>query len=184
MWRMSASTGMRRGELLGLRWRDIDLERGMVCVQRQLIRNGRVMEFCHPKTPAGRRTICLDVATVSELVAHQERQAEVVGTVDGFPGHDLDLVFCRKNGQPKDPDAVSHRFVELVKRLGLPRIRLHDLRHTHATIALQAAINPKVVQERLGHASVNVTLDTYTHVLPPMHRDAASRIAALVDAGS
>lgn len=184
MWRVSASTGMRRGELLGLRWRDFDLEEGMVCIQRQLIRNGRVMEFCHPKTPAGRRTICLDPATVRALVAHRDRQAAAAAAVSDPTGQDLDLAFCRKNGQPKDPDAVSHRFAQLVTRLGLPRIRLHDLRHTHATIALQAAINPKVVQERLGHASVNVTLDTYTHVLPPMHREAASLIAALVDAGS
>jgi len=91
------------------------------------------------------------------------------------------LVFGRPDGRPRDPDTVSHRFRAAAERAGLPRIRLHDLRHTHATLALPAAINPKVVQERLGHASVRVTLDTYTHVLQPMHEEAAARIAALVD---
>ena len=181
MWRLSASTGVRRGELLGLRWRDIDLARGTMCIQRQLIRNGRVVEFCYPKTPAGRRTICLDPETLRILVLHRELRAGCITAVDEPCGGELDLVFPGKNGQPRDPDAVTHRFAQLISRHGLPRIRLHDLRHTHATIALQAAINPKVVQERLGHASVNVTLDTYTHVLPPMHMEAASRIAALVD---
>ncbi|MGB2940304.1 MAG: tyrosine-type recombinase/integrase [Candidatus Dormiibacterota bacterium] len=180
MWRMSASTGLRRGELLGLCWRDIDLEQATVCVQRQLIRNGRQMEFCHPKTPAGRRTICLDPTTISALVAHRDYQIRV-GAAEGPRSDDQALVFCQKNGRPRDPDAVSHRFAEIVRQVGLPRIRLHDLRHTHATIALQAAINPKIVQERLGHASVSVTLNTYTHVLPPMHAEAATRIAELVD---
>lgn len=175
LWRLAASTGMRRGELLGLRWSDIDLEARTVCIHRQLIRNGRLMEFCQPKTPAGRRTVCLDPMTAEVLDRHRRVRATVP---DRF---EQDLVFPRQDGQPRDPDAVSHRFSALVRRLGLPTIRLHDPRHTHATLALQAAINPKVVQERLGHASVKVTLDTYTHVLPPMHEEAATRIAALVD---
>jgi integrase len=177
LWRLAASTGMRRGELLGLRWTDIDLERGLVSVQRQLVRNGNALEFGRPKTAAGRRTLCLDQSTVRILAEHRQRQAESAAARRLTP----DLVFCRANGAPRDPDVVTHQFIQRAVRAGLPRIRLHDLRHTHASIALQAEINPKVVQERLGHASVKVTLDTYTHVLPPMHRAAASRIAALVD---
>jgi integrase len=177
LWRLAANTGMRRGELLGLRWSDLDLDRGQVSVQRQLVRNGDSVEFGHPKTAAGRRTVCIDSATAEVLAAHRRQQSEGRRQSEGF----TQLVFCRADGQPRDPDAVTHQFIERAIRAGLPRIRLHDLRHTHASIALQAEINPKVVQERLGHASVKVTLDTYTHVLPPMHRAAASRIAALVD---
>ena len=180
LWRLAASTGMRRGELLGLRWTDIDLDRGLVSVQRQLVRNGDALEFGHPKTAAGRRTVCLDQTTVRILADHRDRQARIAAARTFV----ADLVFCRANGAPRDPDVVTHQFIERAVRAGLPRIRLHDLRHTHASIALQAEINPKVVQERLGHASVKVTLDTYTHVLPPMHRAAASRIADLVDAST
>lgn len=92
-----------------------------------------------------------------------------------------DLVFCRPDGTGRDPDVVSHQFTNLVSLARLPKIRLHDLRHTHATLALQAGVHPKVVQERLGHASVKVTLDTYSHVMPPMHQEAAARVAAIVD---
>jgi integrase len=91
------------------------------------------------------------------------------------------VVFCRTDGGSRDPDAVSHQFADLVGLARLPKIRLHDLRHTHATLALQAGVHPKVVQERLGHASVKVTLDTYSHVMPPMHQEAAARVAAIVD---
>ena len=181
LWRLAASTGMRRGEVLGLRWHDVDLQRRLVTVRRQLIRDGDALAFGHPKTAAGRRTICVDANTMLALEKHRVRQAALRGNCNLASGRADDLVFCRANGLPRDPDAVSHQFAELIVRAGLPKIRFHDLRHTHATIALQAAINPKVVQERLGHASVYVTLDTYTHVLPPMHEEAASRIALLVD---
>jgi len=177
LWRLAANTGMRRGELLGLCWTDFDLDRGQVSVQRQLVRNGDSVEFGHPKTAAGRHTVCIDRATAEILAAHRRQQIEACPPPRAIP----DLVFCRADGRPRDPDAVTHQFIERAIRAGLPRIRLHDLRHTHASIALQAEINPKVVQERLGHASVKVTLDTYTHVLPPMHRAAAFRIPALVD---
>jgi integrase len=170
---------MRRGEVLGLRWRDLDFRLGRVTVERQLVRNGDHLEFAHPKTAAGHRTICLDAATVAALLEHHRRQR---GVADDDSGDDrLALVFARRDGRPRDPDTVTHQFRVEAERAGMPRIRFHDLRHTHATIALQAAINPKVVQERLGHASVKVTLDTYTHVLPPLHQEAATRIAALVD---
>jgi integrase len=178
LWRLAASTGMRRGELLGLRWRDIDLDRGLVTVQRQLLRNGKEVGFGQPKTAAGRRTVCLDPTTADALGRHRDRQ---VAKTDSTVGS-LDLVFCRRDGRPRDPDAVSHQFADQIRELGLPHIRLHDLRHTHASLALQAGINPKVVQERLGHASVSVTLDTYTHLLAPIQAEAAIRIAALVDA--
>jgi len=150
-----------------------------VTVERQLVRNGDHLEFAHPKTAAGHRTICLDAATIAALLERRRCQA---GLSDGDQeGDGTALVFGRPDGRPRDPDTVTHQFRVEAERAGMPRIRFHDLRHTHATIALQAAINPKVVQERLGRASVKVTLDTYTHVLPPLHQEAAARIAALVD---
>jgi integrase len=180
LWRLAAATGMRRGELIGLMWRDFDLMLGRVTIQRQLIRNGEHLEFAYPKTAAGRRTICLDPRTIATLLEHRRRQSAESGDEE----NKTDVVFARPDGRPRDPDAISHQFRAAAERAGLPRIRLHDLRHTHATLALQAAINPKVVQERLGHASVRVTLDTYTHVLQPMHEEAAIRIAALFDRAS
>jgi integrase len=181
LWRLAAFSGMRRGELLGLRWRDVDLELSVLSVQRQLIRNGPIVAFGEPKTMAGRRTIVLDSATVEALKAHQNQQASVRRVLGDRYLSELDLVFCGRDGGPRDPDAVTHQFVRQVLRVGLPRIRFHDLRHTHASIALHASVHPKVVQERLGHSSVKLTLDTYAHVLPPMHQDAAARIAAIVD---
>jgi integrase len=183
LWRLAAFSGMRRGELLGLRWQDVDFESSMLSVQRQLIRNGPIVAFGEPKTMAGRRTIILDSATVEALRAHQDEQAIVRRALGDRYLADLDLVFCSGNGGPRDPDAVTHQFVRHVRSVGLPRIRFHDLRHTHASIALHASVHPKVVQERLGHSSVKLTLDTYAHVIPPMHRDAAARIASIVDDG-
>jgi integrase len=180
-WRLAATTGMRRGELLGLSWGDIDLDGARLTVRRQLIRIGRRTGFGRPKTEAGRRCISLDPTTVEVLRRHRDRYA-VTRPTDGFsPSAEPDLVFCRPDGNSRDPDVVSHQFADLVRLAGLPKIRLHDLRHTHATLALQAGVHPKVVQERLGHASVKVTLDTYSHVMPPMHQEAAARVAAIVD---
>jgi integrase len=181
LWRLAASTGMRRGELLGLQWSDVDLERGLLSVQRQLVRNGDSLGFGPPKTWAGRRTIYVDGTTLEVLRTHQIQQIrDKLAGGSAYREHS-NLVFCRADGSPHDPDVVSHLFARLVLRTGLRRIRLHDLRHTHASIALQAGVHPKVLQERLGHSNVKVTLDTYAHVMPPMHADAAARIAAIVD---
>ena len=115
------------------------------------------------------------------LRTHQLRQ--IRDKLAGGPAYRQhpNLVLCRPDGSPHDPDVISHQFARLVLHAGLRRIRLHDLRHTHASIALQAGVHPKVLQERLGHSNVKVTLDTYSHVMPPMHADAAARIAAIVD---
>lgn len=183
LWRLAAFSGMRRGELLGLRWRDVDLDAAVLSVQRQLLRNGPAVGFSEPKTRAGRRSISLDFATVEALRSHREGQDGVKLAMGSRYRGEFDLVFGAVDGRPRDPDAVTHQFIRRAVREGLPRIRFHDLRHTHASIALHAAVHPKVVQERLGHASVKLTLDTYAHVLPPMHQVAAAQIAAIVDAG-
>jgi len=181
LWRLAATTGMRRGELRGLCWRDVDLDRERLNIRRQLQGSGRTLSFAPPKTEAGRRCIALDRITVEALRQHKSRHSVTWSTGQAQPLEDGELVFCRADGSGRHPDVVSHEFASLVRLANLPKIRFHDLRHTHATLALQAGVHPKVVQERLGHASVEVTLDTYSHVLPPMHQEAAARVAALID---
>lgn len=176
-WRFLAMTGCRRGEALGLRWRDIDFARGQATILQAIV-GGRATS--EPKSESGRRTIALDVGTLAALRRHREAQ-RLERDVFGDHYSDNDLVFCREDGTPMWPRSLSRAFSRRIAALDLPRIRLHDLRHTHATLALQAGIHPKVVQERLGHASISITLDIYSHATQPMQQDAASQVAALVD---
>ena len=124
--------------------------------------------------------MALDPETVAVLREHHARQLdERLAWGPAFEPHGL--VFCRENGTPIWPRTFSRSFDNHVRDAGLPKIRLHDLRHTHATLALEAGIHPKVVQERLGHATIAITLDTYSHAIPAMQEDAAAKIAALLD---
>jgi integrase len=178
LWHVIAMTGMRRGEALGLRWVDVDLENGRLSVRRALIPIDREV-VSEPKTAKGRRVIALDPATVEVLKAQAARQGDERKDWDeGWV--ESGLVFTAENGEALDPESVSRYFRQAVKKAMLPRIRLHDLRHTHATLALQAGIHPKVVSERLGHATVSITLDTYSHAIPAMQEEAATLIAGLV----
>ena len=170
-------TGMRRGELLGLRWRDADLEASRVSDRADARRQARALE---PKTDKGRRNVALDPATVTALRDHRKSQLEERLAWGTAYEDEHDLVFCREDGSPTWPQSLSRSFERHAKQAGLPAIRFHDLRHTHATLALAAGVHPKVVSERLGHASVAITLDTYSHAIPAMQEDAAVRIAALV----
>jgi integrase len=138
------------------------------------------LDFDDVKTARSRRTIDIDPVTVAALKAHRHRQRELRVLVG--PGWtDNDLVFCAPDGRPWHPDSISTAFARMIARLDVPRIRLHDLRHTHATHLLAAGVNVKLVSERLGHASVAFTLDTYAHVLPGQQAEAAAAAAALVD---
>lgn len=132
-----------------------------------------------PKTDRGRRSVALDPRTVEALRAHRKRQAEEKLAL-GPAYTDQGLVFCSEDGEPIHPDRASKLFAKHVAASKLPRIRLHDLRHTHATLALQAGVHPKVVSERLGHSSIAITLDTYSHAIPAMEADAAAKVAALL----
>ena len=183
LWRLAASTGMRRGEILGLRWRDVDFEAARIQVYQQLARQGDKVGFGAPKTKAGRRNIALagDAITIAALRAQEAAQKPNKLKCGPAYRSALDLVFCRPDGSPLDPDVVTSRFERLVSRARVKRITFHGLRHTHATLALQAGIHPKVVQQRLGHSSVMVTLDRYSHAIPAMEEEAAGRIAAVVD---
>src|SRR5450759_4296252 len=179
LWHTIAMTGMRRGEAIGLRWSDVDLEAGRLSVRRALIPSGREVIVSEPKTIKGRRVIAIDPGTVEVLKAQAARQLDEQNDWDEA-WTDSGLVFTLENGAALDPESVSRYFRLAVKKAMLPTIRLHDLRHTHATLALQAGIHPKVVSERLGHATISITLDTYSHALPAMQAEAAALIAGLV----
>ncbi len=180
LWRLAATTGMRRGELLGLRWEDLRLDAGQLSVRRQLVRGTDGFTYGPPKTEKGRRDVSLDDITAAVLRRHRKQQLEE-RLLMGEAYNDQGLVFARADGSPWDPDSITGTFERLSKRAGLPRIRLHDLRHTHASMALRAGVPAKVVQQRLGHASITITLDTYTHVAPDLDAEAARRVADLVD---
>ena len=179
LWRLAFATGMRRGELLGLRWSDIYLDGASLSVQQTRVRGADGLTYSAPKTTNGRRRIALDTETIATLRAH--RRAQAAERLRAGPiWHDADLVFAREDGSPIDPDVVSQAFDRMTARADLPRIRMHDIRHTHASLLLAAGVHPKVVSERLGHASVTITLDTYSHVLPGLQEDAAARLAAVI----
>jgi integrase len=182
VWRLAATTGMRRGELLGLRWPDLDLDAGRVAIRRSLVMAGSVPAFSDPKTARGRRSVALDRGTVAAIREHRKRQAEE-RLAFGPAYRDGDLVFAQEDGSPIDPDRFTKMFTGHVRAAGLPRIRLHDLRHTHATLALAAGVHPKVVSERLGHATVSLTLDTYSHAIPALEEEAAEKVAEIVFGG-
>lgn len=179
LWLTLATTGLRRGEAIGLTWEALDLDLGSLTVRRSLVDvdGGRPI-WSDPKTNRGRRVIALDSTTLQALrqvLARNHTDRNAAGTAY----QDHKLVFTHKNGSPLHPDTTSRNFTRRVEQLALPRIRLHDLRHTWAILALGSGIHPKVVQERLGHANVSITLDLYSHVLAAMQTDAAERVAAL-----
>jgi integrase len=174
-----ATTGMRRGECLGLRWSDVDLVNGRASIVQTVIAVNHEVRIGSPKTARGRRTVVLDPGTIAALREHRQRQlAERLLMGAGFTDHGL--VFCRPDGGPLHPERFSRTFTVQARHAGLPPIRLHDLRHTWATLALSAGEHPKVVQERLGHAAIAITLDVYSHVTEGLHGDAASRVAGII----
>jgi integrase len=179
VWMLAASTGMRRGEVLGLRWRDVDLDRARVSVRQTLVLAGRQVVTSEPKTSRGRRSIALDPRTVSALRAWRRAQA-AERLAWGSAWADSGLVFTREDGTPIHPEWLSDAFEWRVKVAGLPRIRFHDLRHTHASLGLAAGIPVKVMSERLGHTSSSFTADAYQHVTPALEEQAASTVAGLV----
>lgn len=179
LWLLTATTGMRRAELLGLRWQDVDLEAGHVSIRQTRVPVGSRAQSSEPKTAKGRRRIDLDAATVAALREHRRRQAEE--RLAWRPAYeDADLVFCRENGTGIDPSWLSKAFPSRARAAGNPRIRLHDLRHTWATLALEAGVHPKIVSERLGHSTVAFTLDRYSHAIPALEKEAGERVAGLI----
>lgn len=178
IWLFLATTGCRRGEALGLRWVDVDLGRGTATIRQTItVVKGRLHRSNTTKT-GDTRVVRLDAGTVAGLKAWKKRQAEERLQRGGAPA-DEGLVFAMPDGAPIHPNSLSWRFEQSLRRHGLPRIRLHDLRHTWATLALTEGVHARVVQERLGHSSISVTLDIYSHVNPGLESDAAERVAGL-----
>ena len=172
---LAITTGLRRGELLGLRWKDVDLERGYLQVRQQLVRTKDGLTFTSPKGGKS-RSVRLSKRAIGALEGHRERQLEEKLRLDSL-WKDNDLVFPTATGTPMDADnLVKRSFRPLVARARLPRIRFHDLRHTFATLLLSRGTHPKVVQEMLGHADISQTMDTYSHVLPDMQERAVYEI--------
>jgi integrase len=168
LYMLAITTGLRRGELLGLRWRDVDLEYGVLRVGRALVREGGRYRLGATKTKRGHRSIRLTSQAVSALGAHRKRQLEERIRLAGLY-EDQDLIFATQKGTPLNPEnLVKRSFKPLLKWTGLPEIRFHDLRHTCATLLLGRGVHPKLVQELLGHATIAMTLDTYSHFLPSM----------------
>jgi integrase len=175
MWHLFASTGMRRSEVAALRWQHVDLEVGVISVVRVAVEHsGRVHEKELPKSSTSRRAIELDEFDVDVLRTHGQAQLEE-RRLAGDAWRDDDLVFASPLGERLYPPAITRAFHELTDRAELPSIRLHDLRHTHATLLLKSGEMTKVVTERLGHSTTAYTQDAYQHVLPGMQRDAARR---------
>lgn len=175
IWILAMTTGLRRGELLALRWQDVDLTGHVLHIRRSLVELGSQLLFQDPKTSAGRRAVQLSLVTVAALREHRTQQ-NVQRLRLGAAWQDYDLVFTTALGGPIAPRNLIRRFKELTPAAGLPPIRFHDLRHTHATLLLQEGTHAKIVSERLGHANIAITLDTYSHVLPGMQREAAESI--------
>ena len=165
---LAVHTGMRQGELLALKWEDIDLEAATLQVRRTLTKNGGRLLTGEPKTAKGRRKIQLTAASVDALKRHRKRQNEE-RLAAGELWQDNGLVFASEAGTLVNPTNLRKRsFAALLKRAQLPEIRFHDLRHTCATLLLSRNVHAKYVQELLGHANISITLDTYSHVLPGM----------------
>ncbi|HKR83926.1 MAG TPA: tyrosine-type recombinase/integrase [Terriglobales bacterium] len=172
---LALSTGMRRGETLALRWKNVDLERGTLRVVESLEQTKSGIRFKAPKTDRV-RVITLPGFATEALRRHKREQAEELLML-GIRQSGENLVCGRADGLPLQPQTLTHNFIRLVGRLrDLPRVRFHDLRHSHATQLLLDGVHPKIAQERLGHASITTTLDLYSHVTDTMQNDAAARL--------
>ena len=173
---VAVTTGMRRGELLALHWDDVDLEKGVLYVRRTMSKIvGYGYKESEPKTRTGRRKVVLPGVAVEALKEHRLRQDQA-RLEAGEKWHERGIVFSNKYGGFFDPDRLLLIFDKVLREAGLPHMRFHDLRHSAATILLMSGVHPKVVQERLGHSTIAMTLDVYSHVLPSIQQEAADKM--------
>lgn len=175
---IALATGMRRGEILGLRWADLDAEFSVAHVRRTLQAIDPEPVFEDPKTRRSRRAVALPAFLRPYLTRQREDQGRHRASLSAS-WHENDLVVDAGDGSPVNPVNLSSAWPKFLKRAGLPHVRFHDLRHAHATLMLLQGVHPKVVSERLGHSSIGITLDTYSHVLPGMQTEAAEALDAL-----
>lgn len=168
-----------RPEALGLRWQDIDLEMGYLRISKQLQRIDGQFALVEPKTSRSRRTLVLPPRIVDSLRHHQSRQ-QAEARLPHYKGNDWSLVFTRPDGGPLDGTVLTHQFHRLLDRIGIAQRRFHDLRHSCATLLLAQDVPARVVMDILGHSQIALTMNTYTHVLPELKREAAARMNSLV----
>jgi integrase len=177
---LALTCGLRRGEITALRWRAVDLGNAQVAVMASSEQTATGVR--EKETKSGRaRTVSLTGLAIEELRRHKARQAEELLRLGVRPTDNTHVV-AQADGQPLMPQSLTHEFARFISGTKLPRIRFHDLRHSHATHLLANGVHPKIAQERLGHASVGTTIDLYSHVLPGMQADAASRVDAALRA--
>ncbi|MBI2862918.1 MAG: site-specific integrase [Chloroflexi bacterium] len=178
---LAITTGLRQGELLGLKWADLDIATATLYVRQQLGRTkAEGLKLGEPKTAKGRRSVALPVVALNALREHRRAQLEE-RLLAGSEWKDSDLVFVNHFGGPLERQNILRRsFVPLLEKAGLPRIRFHDLRHSAATLLLSQGVSAKVIQERLGHSQISVTMDVYAYVLPNLQREAADKLDALL----
>jgi len=180
LYTLALAVGLRQGEALGLHWQDVDLEGGILRVRVALQRlDGRGLICVEPKTFRSRRSVALPPQVVESLRMHKSRQAQE-RLLAGARWQDTGLVFTTLAGGPLEGSSITHRFQKLLQRAGLPRLRFHDLRHACASLLLAQGVHPRVVMETLGHSQISLTMNTYSHVIPALQRDAAERMDALL----
>ena len=180
LYALTMALGLRRSEVLGLRWEDVDLEDGTLTVRHGLQRYNGAYHLDDVKTRRSRRTLVLPAPLVEALQAHQDRQAFERGRADSWLGDDWNLIFCRKDGYPLEGAVVTRAFQKHLKAAGLPHLRFHDLRHGAATYLLGAGVPMRVVMDQLGHSQMSTTSDLYSHVLPEVQREASEKVAAVL----
>lgn len=181
LYTVALAIGLRQGEVLGLRWKDVDLTGGSLSVRVALQRQTGTFELVEPKTAKSRRTIALPAVAITALQHHRERQEFEKKKMKDDPWlNDWDLVFTTAEGKPLHGTEVTHLFQRLLKEAGLPRQRFHDLRHACASLLLAQGEHPRVVMETLGHSTIALTMNTYSHVMPQLQREAAIKMDAML----
>jgi integrase len=175
---MAVMCGLRRGEIIALRWRHIDLQNGVVSVRESAEQTADGVRYKEPKSGKA-RTVALSSTVLVELRRHRAKQAEELLKLGKKPEPDS-FVIAQADGSPLQPRSLTHEWVRIVAKTSLPRIRFHDLRHTHASQLLSAGVHPKIASERLGHSTIGITLDLYSHVMPGMQANAAEQVDAAI----
>lgn len=180
LYSVALALGLRQGEALGLKWGDIDLDSGVLRVRRASQRiPHQGTQLVETKTARSRRTLVMPPTVINALGAHRARQA-MERLAAGERWVDLDLVFQSERGTPADGPNITHRFHKLLERAELPAMRFHDLRHACASLLLVQGVHPRVVMETLGHSQISLTMNTYSHVLPALQREAADKMEAVL----
>lgn len=174
---LAITTGMRLGEILALKWSDIDIRCGRIHVQRTVnVLEDGTWAFTEPKSAAGRRMVAIPKKTIEALKKYKHEQDRIKKEM-GDAYEDNDLVISRRDGGPVRQTRVREHMIRIAEKADVPAIRFHDLRHTHASLLLEQGVHPKIVSERLGHSKVSITLDTYSHVLPGLQEQVAESFA-------